>query len=74
MSTTRIQLAQNVRAELLTRYRTRAEAETWLVQYLRGVVDMLGIPPEAVEGFDDTTGELLLAEGTEVPNRPRRRK
>lgn len=63
---TRVLLSDAARADLLARYKTRAEAETQLAVYLKGIVDALGIPAESVEGFDDSTGELVLAEGTIV--------
>ncbi len=71
MAETRVKLAENARTELAARYRSRAEAEVMLTVYLRGIIDALGIPAEAVTGFDDATGELLLAEGTDIPRRRR---
>lgn len=67
MAETRVKLAENAQAELFARYSTRAEAELNLAIYLRGIIDALGIPAAAVTGFDDVTGELLLAEETVVP-------
>ena len=47
---------------LTDRYRARAAAEAELVAYLAGLADALDIPRERIEGFDDTTGELILAD------------
>jgi hypothetical protein len=44
------------------RYRARAAAEAELVAYLAGLADALDIARERIEGFDDTTGELILTD------------
>jgi len=59
---TRIKLAERARKELAARYRARLDAEREVVAYLRGIVDALDIPPDSIEGFDDETGELLIAD------------
>jgi len=59
---TRFVLVPAAAAGLAARYRARQEAERELVTYLAGILDACGVPPERLEGFDDTTGELLLAD------------
>ncbi|MEO6666170.1 MAG: hypothetical protein ABIO65_05275, partial [Nitrospiria bacterium] len=49
------------------RYRARLDAEREVVAYLRGIVDALDIAPDTVEGFDDETGELLIADPPDKP-------
>lgn len=61
----KVRIPDAARAELAARYRVRHEAELNLASYLRGLVDALEIPPASLEGFDDVTGELLLADPPE---------
>ena len=56
----RVRIPKAAAAELAARYRARQEAEQRLVDFLAGVALARGLRLEDVEGFDDTTGELLL--------------
>ena len=58
----RVRIPKPAALELAARYRARAEAERRLVDFLAGVVLVKGIRIEDVEGFDDVTNELLLAD------------
>jgi len=53
---------QSAAKGLVARYQARAAAEAELVAYLAGLADALDIARERIEGFDDTTGELILAD------------
>lgn len=67
----RIRLPKPVATELAARYRAREAAERRLVDFLAGVVLMKGLSVADLGGFDDVTGELILAEGTPPPKRRR---
>lgn len=56
----RVRIPRAASVELARRYRARAAAESHLVDYLRGLLDARGIPPDELAGFDDETGELLI--------------
>ena len=56
----RVRIPKPAAAELAARYRAQADAERRLVDFLAGVALARGVKLEDVEGFDDTTGELLL--------------
>ena len=56
----RVRIPKAAAAELAVRYRAREDAERRLVDFLAGVALARGVKLEDVEGFDDTTGELLL--------------
>lgn len=62
----RVSIPDAARIELAARYRVRHEAEIALASYLRGLVDALSLYPASLEGFDDVTGELLLADDEAV--------
>ncbi len=82
---TRIRLAQNVmvelreaaRAELVAQLgsaeaRLVAERAAGLYQgQLRQIAAWVGISAEAITGFDDVSGELILTDDTPVPRRRR---
>lgn len=68
---TRLALNTATAAELMARYRTRAEAEAALTSYLLGVMLTLGMTPQDFLGFDDASGELILREGAAIPRRRR---
>ena len=56
----RVRIPKAAALELAARYKARADAERRLVDFLAGVALARGVKLEDVEGFDDTTGELLL--------------
>ena len=56
----RVRIPKAAALELAARYRARQEAERRLVDFLAGVALARGLRLEDVEGFDDSTGELLL--------------
>ena len=58
----RARIPKPAAAELAARYKARAEAERRLVDFLTGLVLAKGIRIEDVEGFDDTTNELILTD------------
>ena len=58
----RVRVPKAAALELAARYRARAEAERRLVDFLAGLVLAKGIRIEDVEGFDDVTNELILAD------------
>jgi len=58
----RVRIPKAAALELTVRYRARAEAERRLVDFLAGLVLAKGLRIEEVEGFDDVTNELLLAD------------
>lgn len=68
---TRLALNTAAAAELMARYRTRAEVEAALTSYLLGVMLTLGMTPQDFVGFDDVSGELILREGVAIPRRRR---
>lgn len=57
----RVTITAAAAAGLKQRYIVRQAAEHDLTTYLRAVTDALDIDPTRVQGFDDDTGELLLA-------------
>jgi hypothetical protein len=58
----RMRIPKPAAVELAARYRARAEAERRLVDFLAGIVLTKGLRIEDIEGFDDTTNELLVTE------------
>jgi hypothetical protein len=54
-------LPPEIRSELRKRYEARQQAEIRLVDYLMGVLHARSIPLERYVGFDDETGDIMLA-------------
>ena len=62
MSEDRVPIPPAAAAELKARYQARAEAEQRLSDYLLAVAHMAAVDPASVRGFNDETGELLIAD------------
>lgn len=56
----RVRIPLEAGAELARRYRAEQLAAASLNDFLSGIVAALGIDPDRLRGFDDSTCELLL--------------